>query len=54
MNTPLTPSPGDFLPPELAHMLGTATQVIDQHVIDHGNCADCGSAWSRVASSLAT
>jgi hypothetical protein len=45
MNTPLTPSPGDFFPPELAHMHGTATRVIDQHVNDHGNCADCGSAW---------
>jgi hypothetical protein len=44
MNTP-TPSSGDFLPPELAHMLGTATRVIDQHVNDHGNCADCGSIW---------
>jgi hypothetical protein len=31
MNTPM-PSPGDFFPPELAHLLGPATQVIDQHV----------------------
>jgi len=44
MNT-ITASPGDFLPPELAQLLGTATRVIDQHINDHGNCADCGSIW---------
>jgi len=40
-----TASPGDFLPPELAQLLGTATRVIDEHINDHGNCADCGSIF---------
>jgi len=35
----------EYLPPELIHLLATARQVIDQHVNDHGTCADCGLAW---------
>jgi hypothetical protein len=44
MHTP-TPVPHEFLTPELARLLGTARQVIDQHVNDHGHCADCGLSW---------
>jgi hypothetical protein len=44
MGTPVLKS-GDFFPPELIHLLGTASRVIDQHVNDHGECADCGSIW---------
>ncbi len=40
-----TANPGDFLPPELMQLLGTARRVIDQHVNGHGNCAACGSSW---------
>jgi hypothetical protein len=40
-----TPSPAEFFPPELLHLLGTARQVIDRHVNDHGSCAACGSTW---------
>ena len=39
------PNRGDFLPPELIHLLGTARHVIDQHTNDHGQCAECGSVW---------
>jgi len=35
----------EFFPPELVHLLGTATQVIDQHLNDHGTCTDCGLSW---------
>jgi hypothetical protein len=41
----IAPPPGDFLPPELVHLLGTARQVIDQHVNDRGSCAACGAGW---------
>ncbi len=44
MNT-RTPSRDSFFPPELMGLLGTAQRVIDQHVNDHGTCADCGSIW---------
>ncbi|HEY7144493.1 MAG TPA: hypothetical protein VH637_09615 [Streptosporangiaceae bacterium] len=37
--------PGDFLPPELMHLLGAARRAIDQHVNDHGSCVACGSSW---------
>jgi len=43
-DTPV-PNPGDFLPPVLVRLLGTARRVIDEHVNDHGNCAACGSCW---------
>jgi hypothetical protein len=39
------PNRGDFLPPELMHLLGTARRVIDQHINDQGHCAECGSVW---------
>jgi len=44
MNTPALIR-DDFLTPELMRLLSTARQVIDQHVNDHGNCADCGLSW---------
>lgn len=40
-----TAGPADLFPPELVHLLGTAQQVIDQHVNDRGHCAGCGSVW---------
>lgn len=48
-----TSSPRDYFPPELVCLLGTATQVIDQHVNDHGFCADCGSIWPCERAQLA-
>jgi hypothetical protein len=27
------------------HHLGTARHVIDRHINDQGQCAECGSAW---------
>ena len=39
------PVRGDFLLPELMHLLGTAGRVIDQHVNHLGNCGACGSRW---------
>jgi hypothetical protein len=44
MDTPAT-TPGDLFPPEVVHLLGTARRVIDQHVNDNGNCAECGAIW---------
>jgi hypothetical protein len=44
MDTPMS-GPGDFFPPELMRVLGTARRVIDQHVNDHGFCSDCGFLW---------
>lgn len=44
MDTPAL-IPDDFLTPELIRLLSTARQVIDQHVNDHGSCADCGLSW---------
>jgi hypothetical protein len=44
MHTP-TSSPADAFPLEVLRLLGTARQVIDQHVNNRGNCASCGSAW---------
>lgn len=44
MDTP-TLIPDDFFTPELMRLLSTARQVIDQHVNDHGSCADCGLSW---------
>lgn len=38
-------SPMEIFPPELVHLLGTARQVIDQHLNDHGICTDCGLSW---------
>lgn len=46
-------APVDFLPPELRHLLGTARRVIDQHVNQHGNCAECGSSWPCQRAELA-
>jgi hypothetical protein len=40
-----TPGPVDFFAPEVVHLLGTAREVIDQHVNDHGTCAECGLIW---------
>jgi hypothetical protein len=48
-----TTSPADLFPPELVHLLGTAQQVIDQHVNDCGNCACCGSLWPCQRAQLA-
>jgi hypothetical protein len=39
------PNPGDFLSPELLRLLGTARQVIDEHVNDQGSCTACGLSW---------
>lgn len=47
------PHQGDFLPPELMHLLGTARHVIDQHVNDQGHCAECGSIWPCQRAQLA-
>jgi anti-sigma regulatory factor (Ser/Thr protein kinase) len=47
------PNPDDFLTPELTRLLDTARQVIDQHVNDHGNCADCGLSWPCQRAQLA-
>jgi len=41
MDTP-TPMPDDFLTPELARLLGTARQVIDEHVNDHATARTAG------------
>jgi hypothetical protein len=40
-----TSKPGDFFPPELLRLLGTAQRVIDQHVNRRGRCAACASHW---------
>jgi hypothetical protein len=45
MHTTPPASSADYFPPELMHLLGTARQAIDQHLNNHGNCADCGLAW---------
>jgi hypothetical protein len=45
--------PADLFPPELVHLLGTARHVIDQHVNNYGNCADCGASWPCQRSQLA-
>jgi hypothetical protein len=37
--------PGDAFPPELMRLLGTAQQVIDQHVNYDGRCEVCASPW---------
>ena len=47
------PTPEDFLTPELTRLLDTARQVIDQHVNDHGSCADCGLSWPCQRAQLA-
>lgn len=52
MDTPAL-IPDDFLTPELMRLLNTARQVIDQHVNDHGNCADCGLSWPCQRAQLA-
>ena len=39
------PKPGDAFPPELLRLLGTAQQVIDEHVNREGRCAQCASPW---------
>ena len=44
MNT-IAPRSSELLPPELMLLLSTARRVIDEHVNDHGDCADCGSIW---------
>lgn len=44
---------GDFLSPELMHMLDTATRMIDQHVNHRGHCAVCGSVWPCQPAQLA-
>jgi hypothetical protein len=48
-----TPDRGDFLPPELVHLLGTAGRVIDQHVNHLGTCGACGSSWPCQRAQLA-
>jgi hypothetical protein len=35
------------------HLLGTARHVIDQHINDQGQCAECGSAWPCQRAQLA-
>ena len=47
------PVRGDFLPPELMHLLGTAVRVIDQHVNHLGSCGACGSRWPCQRAQLA-
>ena len=44
MDTPPM-SPAEFFPSELLDLLGTARQVIDRHLNDHGTCTDCGLIW---------
>jgi len=34
-----------MFPPELVRLLDTARQVIDQHINDHGTCAQCCATW---------
>ncbi|HEX5494950.1 MAG TPA: hypothetical protein VFX70_10295 [Mycobacteriales bacterium] len=47
-------APGtDYLPPELATLVATATRVINEHVADNGLCAVCGSAWPCARAVLA-
>lgn len=53
MRTTPTTSPADYFPPELVHLLGTACQVIDRHLNDHGNCSVCRSAWPCERAELA-
>jgi hypothetical protein len=49
-----TPTPGeDFFPPELLHLLVNAAHVIDQHLNDHGRCAECRSIWPCQRAQLA-
>lgn len=36
---------GDFLSPELMHLLDTARSMIDQHIDHHGDCVACGAPW---------
>lgn len=50
---PPTTRPADLFPPELVNLLGTARNVIDQHLNDRGHCADCGAAWPCQRSVLA-
>lgn len=45
MDTATTTTPANFFPPAFMHLLGTARQVIDQHVNDGGTCASCQLAW---------
>lgn len=51
MDTPR--SNENYFPPELVHLLGTAAHVIDQHLNDHGRCADCGLIWPCQRAQLA-
>lgn len=44
MTTSLLMSADPF-PPEVMHLLGTARQVIDEHVGKGGRCVCCGSKW---------
>jgi hypothetical protein len=52
MDTPPA-SRTELFPPEFVHLLGTARQVIDGHLNDHGTCADCGSSWPCQRAQLA-
>jgi hypothetical protein len=50
---PPTTGRADLFPPELVHLLGTAANVIDQHLNDCGHCVDCGAVWPCQRSRLA-
>jgi hypothetical protein len=41
----MTMPDSDRFPADLAHLISTATSVINGHVNDGGLCAICGSAW---------
>jgi hypothetical protein len=53
MDTPAKASRADLFPLELVHLLGTARQMIDQHVNHRGSCSDCGSVWPCQSARLA-
>jgi hypothetical protein len=47
------PKSGDAFPPELLRLLGTAQQMIDEHVNREGRCAQCASPWPCRQAALA-
>ncbi len=35
----------DYLPPELAHLIALATEVLNEHTNERGWCVVCGFHW---------
>ncbi len=35
----------DYMPPELAHLIALATEVLNHHTNDRDRCAVCGLHW---------